>query len=243
MPIFTDNAGPFGGVAGVTKTIPGGSLRHVDQNIETAYAHFYGLSLQKQIGTAHDRQRRVHRVERPEALRPGGPEQARRGAGLHRHGHRDVAAEPAATRRSTPAATAASRSITASPSGSTSRQLGRHRPAAVREVHAEQRARQPEHARSATTATTTSTSATSTRSIRCSTRATRSSTSGIVWRSPGVWVLPFGRDAERPGQGAGLRLAAELDLHRAHRLSVHAVGLHQRLRSTACARRIRTAST
>jgi outer membrane receptor protein involved in Fe transport len=52
MPIFVDNAGPFGGVAGVTKTIPGGSLRHVDQNIETAYAHFYGLSLQKQIGQA-----------------------------------------------------------------------------------------------------------------------------------------------------------------------------------------------
>jgi hypothetical protein len=52
MPIFVDNAGPFGGVAGVTKTIPGGSLRHIDQNIETAYAHFYGLSLQKQIGQA-----------------------------------------------------------------------------------------------------------------------------------------------------------------------------------------------
>jgi outer membrane receptor protein involved in Fe transport len=52
MPIFVDNAGPFGGVAGVTKTIPGGSLRHVDQNIETAFAHFYGLSLQKQIGRA-----------------------------------------------------------------------------------------------------------------------------------------------------------------------------------------------
>jgi outer membrane receptor protein involved in Fe transport len=52
MPVFVDNGGPFGGVAGVTKTIPGGSLRHVDQNIETAYAHFYGLSLQKQIGNA-----------------------------------------------------------------------------------------------------------------------------------------------------------------------------------------------
>jgi outer membrane receptor protein involved in Fe transport len=51
MPVFVDNAGPFGGVAGVTKTIPGGSLRHVDQNIETAYAHFYGLALQKQIGS------------------------------------------------------------------------------------------------------------------------------------------------------------------------------------------------
>jgi hypothetical protein len=50
LPIFVDNAGPFGGVAGVTKTIPAGSLRHVDQNIETAYAHFYGASFQKQIG-------------------------------------------------------------------------------------------------------------------------------------------------------------------------------------------------
>ena len=51
MPIFTDNQGPFGGIAGVTKTIPAGSLRHVDQNIETAYAHFYGASLQRQLMT------------------------------------------------------------------------------------------------------------------------------------------------------------------------------------------------
>ena len=50
LPIFSDNAGPFGGVAGVQKTIPGGSLRHVDQNIETAYAHFYSLSFQRQVG-------------------------------------------------------------------------------------------------------------------------------------------------------------------------------------------------
>jgi len=49
QPIFTDNAGPFGGVAGVTKTIPTGSLRHVDQNIKTAYSHIYGLSLTKDI--------------------------------------------------------------------------------------------------------------------------------------------------------------------------------------------------
>jgi len=28
---------------------PGGSLRHVDQNIETAYAHFYGLSVQREL--------------------------------------------------------------------------------------------------------------------------------------------------------------------------------------------------
>jgi outer membrane receptor protein involved in Fe transport len=49
MPIYTDNQGPFGGVAGVTKPIPAGSLRHVDQNIETAYSHFYSASLQREI--------------------------------------------------------------------------------------------------------------------------------------------------------------------------------------------------
>jgi hypothetical protein len=52
LPIYTDLAGPFGGVAGVRKTIPVGSLRHVDQNIETAYAHQYGVSLQRQIGSS-----------------------------------------------------------------------------------------------------------------------------------------------------------------------------------------------
>lgn len=50
LPIFTDLAGPFGGVAGVRKTIPAGSLRHVDQNIETAFAHQFGVSLQRAMG-------------------------------------------------------------------------------------------------------------------------------------------------------------------------------------------------
>ena len=49
QPIFTENAGPFGGVAGVTKTIPNGSLRHIDQNIQTAFNHIYGLSFQKEL--------------------------------------------------------------------------------------------------------------------------------------------------------------------------------------------------
>ncbi len=49
LPIYTDNQGPFGGVAGVTKTIPVGSLRHIDQNIKTAYTHFYSLSLQHEL--------------------------------------------------------------------------------------------------------------------------------------------------------------------------------------------------
>ena len=51
LPIYTDNQGPFGGVAGVTKPIPTGSLRHVDQNMETAYSHFYSLSLQREIAS------------------------------------------------------------------------------------------------------------------------------------------------------------------------------------------------
>jgi hypothetical protein len=50
MPIFVDPAGPFGGVAGVTKPIPGGSLRHVDQNVETAYSHIYSAAFQRVFG-------------------------------------------------------------------------------------------------------------------------------------------------------------------------------------------------
>ena len=33
-----------------SKTIPAGSLRHVDQNIKTAYAHIYGVAFQKELG-------------------------------------------------------------------------------------------------------------------------------------------------------------------------------------------------
>ena len=50
LPVYSDPAGPFGGIAGVRKTIPGGSLRHIDQNMETAYAHFYGASFQHEFG-------------------------------------------------------------------------------------------------------------------------------------------------------------------------------------------------
>jgi outer membrane receptor for ferrienterochelin and colicin len=52
LPIYVDSAGPFGGIAGVTKTIPGGSLRHVDQNMKTAYSHFYGVSYQRELGSS-----------------------------------------------------------------------------------------------------------------------------------------------------------------------------------------------
>ena len=49
QPIYVENGGPFAGTPGVTKTIPFGSLRHVDQNISTAYVHQYGVSFQKQL--------------------------------------------------------------------------------------------------------------------------------------------------------------------------------------------------
>jgi outer membrane receptor protein involved in Fe transport len=51
MPVYTDLQGPFGGIAGVQKTIPRGSLRHVDPNIVTAYAHFYSASFQRELSS------------------------------------------------------------------------------------------------------------------------------------------------------------------------------------------------
>ncbi|MGH9237468.1 MAG: carboxypeptidase regulatory-like domain-containing protein [Vicinamibacterales bacterium] len=51
QPINTENLGPFGGAAGTVRTIPVAQLRHIDQNIETAYSHLYGISLTKALGT------------------------------------------------------------------------------------------------------------------------------------------------------------------------------------------------
>lgn len=49
QPIYLQNLGPFGGTAGLVRPIPTGSLRHVDQNIRTAYAHIYGVSFTKEL--------------------------------------------------------------------------------------------------------------------------------------------------------------------------------------------------
>ena len=49
IPITPDNAGPFAGSPGTEKVIPASSMRHVDENIETAYAHFWSLSFQKEL--------------------------------------------------------------------------------------------------------------------------------------------------------------------------------------------------
>ena len=47
IPITRDNAGPLAGTG--SKVLPKTSLRWVDENIKTAYAHFWSLSLQRQL--------------------------------------------------------------------------------------------------------------------------------------------------------------------------------------------------
>lgn len=47
IPITADNAGPLAGTG--SKVLPRTSLRHVDQNIQTAYAHLWSLSVQRQL--------------------------------------------------------------------------------------------------------------------------------------------------------------------------------------------------
>jgi hypothetical protein len=53
LPITLNNFGPLAGNTPPTKTIPKGSLRHVRQDIVNAYAHFYSLSFEKQVGSGN----------------------------------------------------------------------------------------------------------------------------------------------------------------------------------------------
>src|SRR5262249_27066415 len=48
IPITTDNSGPLGGSTG-SKALPKVSLRNVDSNIDTAYAHTWSASFERQI--------------------------------------------------------------------------------------------------------------------------------------------------------------------------------------------------
>src|ERR1044072_5019491 len=50
LPITTSNFGPLSGNTPPTKVIPKGSLRHVREDIVNAYAHFYSLSFEKEMG-------------------------------------------------------------------------------------------------------------------------------------------------------------------------------------------------
>jgi len=49
LPITLNNFGPLGG-SGIAKALPQSSLRAVDPNIVNAYAHFWSLALQRQLG-------------------------------------------------------------------------------------------------------------------------------------------------------------------------------------------------
>jgi outer membrane receptor protein involved in Fe transport len=48
MPVYTDNAGPLAG-SGITKAFPSVSQRAINQNIKTAYAETYDLSIERQV--------------------------------------------------------------------------------------------------------------------------------------------------------------------------------------------------
>jgi hypothetical protein len=50
IPITTNNSGPLAGTSG-TKVLPPVTLRAVDPNIKTAYAHNYSLSIERQMGS------------------------------------------------------------------------------------------------------------------------------------------------------------------------------------------------
>lgn len=48
MPVYVDNNGPLGGSTG-TKALPAVSQRAIDQNLKTAYAQAYNLTVDRQI--------------------------------------------------------------------------------------------------------------------------------------------------------------------------------------------------
>lgn len=50
LQITTNNAGPLAGTTPPTKTIPVGSLRYVREDIRNAYAHFFSLGVQREVG-------------------------------------------------------------------------------------------------------------------------------------------------------------------------------------------------
>jgi hypothetical protein len=49
LPITTSNSGPLAGTNPPTKPLPRTSLRAVDPNIKTAYAHFYSLAFDQEL--------------------------------------------------------------------------------------------------------------------------------------------------------------------------------------------------
>ena len=228
MPIFVDNAGPFGGVAGVTKTIPGGSLRHVDQNIETAYAHFYGLSLQKQIGRALT-----------------GSVEYTGSSGRKLYDLADPN-KPGAALIYTGTGTATSRP---NPRFTAFNTRGNRGQSQYNGVTFGLDLRQLAETGLQLSAKYTLSSTHDNLSTTFSDDGNNNYNLGYLdaydamldWGSAqfdarhrvalsGVWQLPFAQGATGLTKALAVRLAAQLDLHRPHRISVHPVGLHKRVR-------------
>jgi hypothetical protein len=76
IPISPSNLGPLSGSSGTLK-LPGASIRNVDPNIQTAYAHFWSLSLEHQltknllVGADYEGSRGVHLYDIELLNRPG----------------------------------------------------------------------------------------------------------------------------------------------------------------------------
>ena len=135
--------------------------------------------LLQRVDPARDRREhggvdRVHGLDGSQPVRPRRPQQARRAARLHRRRHGHLAAESGPTPRSTPAATAASRGTTASPSAS--RRASWATPACSSPPSTRSARPRTTSAPRSRTRATTSTSAISTPSTRCSITVTRAST-------------------------------------------------------------------
>ncbi len=76
IPVTVDNAGPLAGAVG-SKSLPPVSLRHVDQNIKTAYAHMWSLSIEHELApntvfnVAYSGSRGLHQYSISNYNRPG----------------------------------------------------------------------------------------------------------------------------------------------------------------------------
>lgn len=75
IPVTTDNAGPLAGTG--TKPLPRTSLRYIDQNIRSSYAHMYSMALEQEIlantilGLEFSGSRGIHQYTLEDPNRPG----------------------------------------------------------------------------------------------------------------------------------------------------------------------------
>lgn len=51
LPIFVENQGPLAGIPGITRTLSNLQVRHVDENIRTAYNHMWNAAVERQLGS------------------------------------------------------------------------------------------------------------------------------------------------------------------------------------------------